>query len=163
MARGRPPSWQIFGDLDQGVWTQTVAIDARARLSLPSAVQARLAWFSDADELLAELRGDGAVYLSDWADNGPRVDAAIRERYAVLPPAERARFALAAMDSYMRVGLEGSGRVQLPMTLMTQLDPFAVGFVRVVASNGELALWNDAIWRSDRRKRLEALTTGGIG
>ncbi len=162
MAKGRPPAWQMFGNLDPSVWTQPLRFDDRGRLTLPTQVRERLAWFGTVEDgLLATLRGDGSVELTDWAEYGERTRAAVTERYRALPELERGKFALAAMDRFMRVGLEANVRLALPPALTMQVDPQGSGFVRVLTRDGSLFLWDDEIWRTSRSERIKHLENLG--
>ena len=85
MAKGRPASWNIFGGLDPGAWTQLVELDGRGRLSLPAATRSRLAWFDGIEGGLLATVGPGRVELSSWTDFGPQVIEAVKERIGHLP------------------------------------------------------------------------------
>jgi len=158
MTRGRPPNWQVFSQLDGSVWTQPVIIASRQRLTLPAQVRARLAWLSQSEDgLLATLGADGSVRLEDWESHGERTLRAAEEVYEGLPAARKGEFALAAMDRFMKVGLEPNGRLVLPDALMAQIDPAETGCVRVVVIDGLLWLWEEKAWLAQRSARIALL------
>lgn len=158
MSKGRHVSWNIFGALDPGAWTQLVQLDERGRLSLPAAIRSRLAWFNDIEGgLLATISPD-RVELSSWSDFGQRTIEAVKERVDHLPPKNRGPLAIAAMDRYMRISVEKPARVVLPLDLRHHLDCVDVAVVRTVVLDGSLTLWSEASWSRDRSKRLKVLT-----
>ncbi|WP_420607290.1 hypothetical protein [Novosphingopyxis sp.] len=149
-------------DLDRSVWTQTVGIDARGRVSLPPPVRQRLAWTNAAGIYLARLHGNGAVEVVTWAGNGERIRTALRERYDALPKHQRADFALAAMDRFQKFRGEKGGRLTLPAIVRSQIDPKGLQFVRIVVRDGSFHLWNDEAWKAGRVKRIALLEREGI-
>lgn len=162
MGGDQSSTWQILPDLDRLVWTQTVAIRERGRVSLPGPVRERLPWIVKGGPLLAVLHGDGSVHVMDWARDGLRVAASVRERYAALPAHQKAEFALAAMDSFMKLRSEKGGRITLPMVLRTQVDPMGREFVRIVVRDGRLEFWDDEVWKAYRTARISRLEEAGI-
>ena len=162
MGGDQSSTWQLFPDLDRTVWTQTVGIRERGRVSLPVAVRDRLSWVSSAGIFLSMLNGDGSVEIFEWERRGNTVLAAVKERYDALPPSQRADFALAAMDRFMRVTGEKGGRLTLPTVLRTQLDPFRKAFLRVVVRDDRLQLWDDELWKAQRTARIARLEKAGI-
>lgn len=158
MAKGRPVSWNIFGSLDPGAWTQLVELDARGRLSLPAAVRARLAWFDGLEDGLLATIAPGQVELSSWADFGSQTLQAVEERLGHVPSQNRGTLALAAMDRYMRLSVESPARIVLPLDLRHNLGCLREPVVRVVVLDGTLALWSEARWCANRARRLITLT-----
>jgi len=158
MTKGRPVSWNIFGKLDPGAWTQLVELDARGRLSLPSAVRSRLAWFDSIEGGLLATIDTGHVELSSWSDFGPRVLESVKERIGHVPLQSKGQLAVAAMDRYMRLSVEKPARIVLPLDLRHHLGCLEVSVARVVVLDGTLTLWSEANWCQDRAKRLTLLT-----
>ena len=162
MGGDQSSAWQLLPDLDGGVWTQTIGIRERGRISLPPAARERLPWTAHGGTYLTVLGGDGAVRVIDWKTNGDRIGKALKERYAALPPDQRADFALAAMDRYQKVRGEKGGRITLPTIIRTQIDPDSRNFVRIVVRDGSLYLWDDEVWKAGRSDRIAQLERMGI-
>lgn len=162
MGGDQSSTWQLIPDLDRTVWTQTVGIRDRGRISLPMAMRERLSWASSAGTFLSILNGDGSVEIVGWERQGNAIRAALKEKYDALPPDRRADFALAAMDRFMRVTGEKGGRLTLPTVLRTQLDPFGRDFLRVVVRDDRLQLWDDEVWKAGRVARIAQLEKAGI-
>lgn len=159
MTKGRPPSWNVFGSLDPGAWTEVIGITSKDRLSLPVAVRKRLPWLDAAipDGLLAVLDPQGSAELIAWSDHGEKAVAQVANQWAVAASADRGELALAAMDRFMRVSVEPPGRIGLPANLAAHIFSAERGSVRVVVRDGRLWLSSEIEWQLGRAKRLALL------
>lgn len=161
MTRGRPPSWNPFVDLAPGVWTETVDLTSKDRLSLSSPVRKRAPWLSDVgtEGLLAILEPDGSAELLPWRGTGEALVEGYRERLMDAPDVRRPELALALMDMFMRLPLDPPGRLGLPSNLTAFLNPAAGERIRVVTASGQVWLWGESTWQARRSDRL-ALIAG---
>lgn len=162
MGGDQSSAWQLLPSLDRSVWTQTVGIRERGRISLPPRVRDLLPWTVAGGTYLSVLNGDGSIEVSNWSANAERLRSALRERYEALPASQRADFALAAMDRFQKLGGEKGGRITLPTVIRTQIDPDGREFVRIVVRDGTLHLWDDERWKAGRSERIAKLQRAGV-
>lgn len=159
MTQGRPPSWNPFAELAPGIWTEAVEFGSKGQFIIPVAARRRLPWLSGAvaEGLLATLEPGRFAQLEPWSETGQRVVRQVEERLELATGNSRSEIALAAMDRYMRIGLEATGRLAVPANLLSHIDPRASGTARVVVRDGTLWLWAEERWQAQRSSRLQAL------
>ena len=156
MNSGRPPSWNPFAALDPGAWTEVVPVSSKDRLTLPTAVRRRLAWFEAAvgGGLVAILDPQGRAEMAPWSVRGEQALADVSQRMEAAPPEARGDIAIAAMDRYMRVAVEPPARLALAANLAAHLDPDGRGAIRVVVRSDRLWLSSEQQWQARRMDRI---------
>lgn len=159
MTQGRPPIWNPFAELAPGVWTEAVEFRSKGRFIIPIAARRRLPWLSSAvaQGLLATLEPGRFARLDPWSEMGARVIRQVEERLEMAVGHKRSEIALAAMDRYMRIGLEETGRLAVPQNLLSHIDPRASGTARVVVRDNTLWLWAEDRWQAHTSSRLRTL------
>jgi DNA-binding transcriptional regulator/RsmH inhibitor MraZ len=159
MTQGRPPTWNPFAELAPGVWTEAVQFGSKGRFIIPVAARRRLLWLSDAvaEGLLATLEPGRIARLEPWLETGAKVIRQVEERLELAVGPRRSEIALAAMDRYMRIGLEETGRLAVPQNLLSHIDPRASGTARVVVRDDTLWLWAEDRWQAQASSRLRTL------
>ena len=161
MKPGRPPAWNPVANLRPGVWTDVVALGSKARVTFPPAVRQRLPWLALAGPgLLAIAEAGRNVELLPWQDAGPAMLERVRALVDAADEAERDGIALAAMDRYLRLSLDGAGRTILPAALASHLDAEIEGRVRIVVLGARLWLWSERRWDAGRARRIALLQHG---
>ncbi|MDX8449627.1 hypothetical protein [Mesorhizobium captivum] len=70
--------------------------------------------------------------------------------------------AIAAMDRYLRLSIDGTGRAVIPAALVSHLEADDCELIRVVLRNGKLWLWSERFWQAQRRKRMQLLDEAGL-
>ncbi|WP_210161256.1 hypothetical protein, partial [Bradyrhizobium sp. ORS 285] len=65
----------------------------------------------------------------------------------------RSEVALAAMDRYIRLHLDDTGRMVLPTTLLSHLEVVDPPALRLVVRNGKFWFWSERRWRAGQLER----------
>jgi DNA-binding transcriptional regulator/RsmH inhibitor MraZ len=158
MKTGRPPSWNPVASLAQDVWTDVVPLASKGRIVIPVPVRSRLDWLANSDGgILAEVAADHSVELRPWDPSGVEAMKAVRSALAEADASRRGEIAVAAMDRYMKLSVDGAGRMTLPPPLVSQLDAEISSCVRLVLRDSRLWLWSERRWQSARPERLAIL------
>lgn len=154
MSGGREPSWNAVSGVHPSVWTEVVVLSSKDRMSLPLALRRRLDWLSTgAMEVLAVLEANGSAEVVPWKGAGTsRLEQleAVLERLA---EPERSEVALAAMDRYIRLHVDGTGRVVLPTTMLSHLEAIDAPAIRLVVRDSKLWFWSERRWRAGQTDR----------
>jgi DNA-binding transcriptional regulator/RsmH inhibitor MraZ len=136
-----------------------VQFGSKGRFIIPVAARRRLPWLPNAvaEGLLATLEPGRFARLDPWSEIGAQVVRQVEERLELTVGPRRSEIALAAMDRYMRIGLEETGRLAVPQNLISHIDPRASGTARVVVRDGTLWLWAEERWQAQTSSRLRTL------
>jgi DNA-binding transcriptional regulator/RsmH inhibitor MraZ len=131
-----------------------VVLSSKDRMSIPLALRRRLKWLSTgAMEVLAVLEADRSAEVVPWVGAGAERLAQLEMALARLAEPERSEVALAAMDRYVRLHLDGTGRLVLPTTMLSHLEAIDAPTVRLVVRDGKLWFWSERRWRSGQLGR----------
>jgi DNA-binding transcriptional regulator/RsmH inhibitor MraZ len=154
MNAGREPNWNPVSRVHPSVWTEVVGLSSKDRMSIPLMARRRLEWLSAGiTDLLTILEADGSAEVVPWkgegADRIAQIEAVLR---GVTEP-DRSEIALAAMDRYIRLRLDGTGRMVLPTTLLSHLEAIDPPALRVVVRDGRLWFWSERRWRAGQLER----------
>lgn len=123
-------------------------------MSIPLMARRRLDWLSaGTTDLLAVLEADGSAEIVPWKVEGANRIAQIETVLAGLAEPDRSAVALAAMDRYIRLRLDGTGRMVLPTTLLSHLDAIDPPALRLVVREGRLWFWSEQRWRTGQLER----------
>ncbi len=161
MKTGRPPSWNPVALLAQDVWTDVVPLASKGRIVVPMPVRSRLGWLANSGGgVLAEVAPDHSVELRPWDPFGVEAMKAVRVTLAEADASRRGELAVASMDRYLKLSLDGAGRTTLPPPLVSQLDAEISSCVRLVLRDSRLWLWSERRWQSTRPARLDLLLSG---
>lgn len=161
MKTGRPPSWNPVASLAQNVWTDVVPLASKGRIVVPVPVRSRLDWLENSVEgVLAEVASDHSVELRPWDPFGIKAMKAVRMALAEADVSRRGEIAVAAMDRYMKLSVDGAGRTTLPPPLVFQLEAETSCCVRLILRDSRLWLWSERRWQLGRPARLDLLPFG---
>jgi DNA-binding transcriptional regulator/RsmH inhibitor MraZ len=154
MSAGREPTWNPVSRVHKSVWTEVIVLSSKDRMSIPLALRRRLDWLTTgAMELLAILEANGSAEIVSWAGAGEDRLIRLETTLKRLAEPDRSEVALAAMDRYIRLHLDGTGRVVLPTTMLSHLEAIDAPTVRLVARDGKLWFWSEQRWRSGQVDR----------
>jgi DNA-binding transcriptional regulator/RsmH inhibitor MraZ len=154
MSAGREPNWNPVSRMHPSVWTEVVGLSSKDRMSIPLMARRRLEWLSvGTTELLAILEADGSAEVVSWKGGGADRIAQIEAVLRGLTEPDRSEVALAAMDRYIRLRLDGTGRMVLPTTLLSHLEAIDPPALRLVVRNGRLWFWSERRWRAGQLER----------
>jgi len=154
MTAGREPNWNPVSRVHPSVWTEVVGLSSKDRMSIPLMARRRLDWLSDGTtDLLAVLEADGSAEVVSWKDEGVDRIAQMEAVLGGLAEPDRSAVALAAMDRYIRLRLDGTGRMVLPTTLLSHLDAIDPPALRLVVREGKLWFWSEQRWRAGQLER----------
>lgn len=163
MKTGRPPLWNPVSALGWDVWTDVIPLASKGRVVLPVTVRGRLPWLANAqDGVLVRADPGRRAELMPWKPNGEDMLARVKNALQAANDAEQDVLALAAMDRYFRLSMEGVGRTSLPPPLASMLEAEAAGCIRVVMMAGRLWLWSERRWIAERSRRVALLDSHGI-
>lgn len=162
MGGDQSSSWQLLPNLDPRVWTQTLAIGERGRVTMPPPLRSRLPWIGTGGTFLGTMGADGSIRIRPWEGDGERAHRLVAERYALLPSDRKEEFALSVMDRYLRLTGERGGRLTLPAVVRTQIDPQGRGFLRAVVRDDSLLILDDDSWQRGRAARISELERLGL-
>jgi DNA-binding transcriptional regulator/RsmH inhibitor MraZ len=154
MSAGREPDWNPVSRVHPSVWTEVVALSSKDRMSIPLMARRRLDWLSaETTELLAVLEANGSAEVVPWTGEGAERIAQIEAVLGALAEPERSEVALAAMDRYIRLRLDGTWRTVLPTTLLSHLEAMDPSVLRLVVRDGKLWFWSERRWRASQLER----------
>ncbi|MER8475500.1 hypothetical protein [Mesorhizobium sp. M1163] len=158
MKTGRPIFWNPVASLNPDTWTDVVALTSKDRVGFPVVVRNRLEWLSDDKGFLGIVEVERFVELRAWEPHG--VDTIERLKKTLDKTAEprRGQLAIAAMDRFVRLTVDGTGRAVLPPPLVAHLEASQAQSVRIVMRNGRLWLWSEQYWQAQRAARLALLS-----
>ncbi|TFV43384.1 hypothetical protein [Bradyrhizobium niftali] len=123
-------------------------------MSIPLMARRRLEWLSaGTTELLAILEADGSAEVVSWRGEGADRIAQIEAVLQGLTEPDRSEVALAAMDRYIRLRLDGTGRMVLPTTLLSHLEAVDPPALRLVVRDSRLWFWSERQWRAGQLGR----------
>ncbi|HXH42386.1 MAG TPA: hypothetical protein VNK51_00915 [Bradyrhizobium sp.] len=123
-------------------------------MSIPLMARRRLEWLSvGTTDLLAVLEADGSAEIMSWRVEGVERIAQVEAVLSELSEPERSEVALAAMDRYIRLRLDGTGRMVLPMTLLSHVEAIEPASLRLVVRQGRLWFWSERHWRARQLQR----------
>lgn len=132
-------------------------LSSKDRMSVPLAPRRLLTWLGKGSvQVLAILEANGSAEVIPWEDATDRM-AHLEETLKRMIEPERSEIAIAAMDRYLRLHLDESGRMVLPTTLLSHLDAIGTSTVRLVVNNGKLWFWSEPRWRSAQLDRYVSL------
>lgn len=154
--RGREPAWNVFADLDEGLWTELVPCSSTDRIVLPAVVRRRLEFLvPDATtELLAIIDALGFARLVRLDTDGAVILNEVRRTIALSAIGARSDLVLAAMSKYVRISVEKSGRFVMPSGLALHLAADTSTAIRVLTRGGQLFLWRERAWLDAQNRRL---------
>lgn len=154
MSAGREPNWNPVLRAHPFVWTEVVGLSSKNRISIPLMARRRLEWlWAGTTELLAILEADGSAEIVSWKGEGSDRIVQIEAVLRGLTEPERSEIALAAMDRYIRLRLDGTGRMVLPTTLLSHLEAVDPPTLRLVVRDGKLWFWSERRWRAGQLER----------
>ena len=164
MKTGRPPNWNPVADLNSEVWTDVLTLASKARVTFSPAIRQRLPWLHrGATGLLAVSEPGRRAELLPWDPIGHQTITQVRAVIDAAEGAERDDLALAAMDRFLRLSLDETGRTTLPAPLASLLDTEIDQRVRVVVRGPRLWLWSERRWEAGRAARIALLANAERG
>lgn len=162
MKTGRPVSWNPIAALLPGVWTDVVPLTSKDRMVFPVAVRSSLRWLSATTGILVTLGTDPLAELLAWEPDGAAQMERLKQMLIDTAEPNRGELAIAAMDRYLRLTIDGTGRAVIPAVLVSHLEADDNDLIRVVLRNGRLWLWSERFWQAERTKRLQLLDAAGL-
>jgi DNA-binding transcriptional regulator/RsmH inhibitor MraZ len=158
MKTGRPSSWNPLAAIERAVWTDVVPLGSKSRVIFPANVRNEVTWLANSgDGVLAVVEPEKFVELLPWEPNGVTAMASVKRLLQDAEESERGELALAAMDRYVRLTMDGTGRAVLPGSLVAHLDAAETEIVRMVMRDGRLWLWSEKYWQAQRGQRIALL------
>jgi DNA-binding transcriptional regulator/RsmH inhibitor MraZ len=158
MKTGRPSSWNPVAAIERAVWTDVVALASKGRLNFPINIRSQLTWLATAEGgVLAVVGPEKFAELLPWEPNGISAMATLERVLRAADQSERSALALAAMDRYLRLTTDSTGRAVLPGSLIAHLDAAETNTVRVVMRDERLWLWSEKYWQLQRGQRVALL------
>lgn len=158
MKTGRPSSWNPVAAIQRAVWTDVVVLTSKSRVVIPINIRNQLTWLAKQQEgILAVVGAEKFAELLPWEPNGVTAMADVDRMLQAAEESERGELALAAMDRFVRLTMDGTGRAVLPGSLVAHLDAAETDVVRVVMRDGRLWLWSEKWWQTQRGQRIALL------
>jgi DNA-binding transcriptional regulator/RsmH inhibitor MraZ len=154
MKTGRPAFWNPVASLSPEAWTDVVALTSKDRVGLPVVVRDKLAWLTDAKGFLGIVDVERFAELRAWEPDGADMIEELKKTLAKTDEPRRGELLIAAMDRFLRLTLDGTGRAVLPPPLVTHLEANETQSVRIVMRDDRLWLWSERHWQAQRAGRL---------
>ncbi|MER8953416.1 hypothetical protein NKH98_11890 [Mesorhizobium sp. M0833] len=128
----------------------------------PVVIRSSLPWLESPAGILATLGSDPTVELCAWEPAGSASMQRLHQALVEASEPERGEMAIAAMDRYLRLNIDGTGRAVIPSTLLSHLEVGEAAALRIVMRNGRLWLWSERYWQSQRSERIKLLDDAGL-
>lgn len=128
----------------------------------PMTVRSSLSWFGASSGILATLGTDPLAELLAWEPDGALQMERLKRMLSGTAEPNQGELAIAAMDRYLRLSIDGTGRAVIPAALVSHLEADDCELIRVVLRNGKLWLWSERFWQAQRRKRMQLLDEAGL-
>jgi DNA-binding transcriptional regulator/RsmH inhibitor MraZ len=158
MKTGRPPSWNPVATIEPAVWTDVISLASKTRVIFPISIRSRMTWLTNSGgSVLAIVGPEKFAELFPWNPNGIAAMAYVERLLQAAAESERGELAIAAMDRYARLTMDGTSRAVLPAPLVAHLDAAESDILRVVMRDGRLWLWSERYWQAQRGQRVASL------